>query len=39
MLLAKQTAQLAQPFGISTTSVVRLALPTVEKHEAWRKLR
>jgi hypothetical protein len=35
MLLAKQTAQLAQTFGRTTTSVVRLALPTVRKHEAW----
>jgi hypothetical protein len=39
MLLAKQTAQLAQTFGASTTSVVQLALPTVRKHDAWKKLR
>ncbi len=39
MLLAKQTAQLAQTLGAATTSVVQLALPTVRKHEAWRKLR
>jgi len=39
MLLAKQTAQLGLPFGATSTSVVRLALPTVEKHDAWRKLR
>jgi hypothetical protein len=39
MLLAKQTAQLAQTFGATTTSVVQLALPTVRKHDAWKKLR
>lgn len=39
MLLAKQTAQLALAFGAASTSVVRLALPTVEKHDAWRRLR
>lgn len=39
MLLAKQTAQLALPFGAVSKSVVQLALPTVEKHDAWRKLR
>jgi len=36
MLLAKQSAALAQSFGAVTTSVIRLALPTVQKHEAWR---
>jgi hypothetical protein len=36
MLLAKHAAELAQSFGTVTTSVIRLALPTVQKHEAWR---
>jgi hypothetical protein len=36
MLLAKHAAELAQPFGAVTSSVIRLALPTVQKHEAWR---
>jgi hypothetical protein len=36
MLLAKHSAELAQSFGAVTTSVIRLALPTVQKHEAWR---
>jgi hypothetical protein len=35
MLLAKHCAELAQPFGSVTASVVRLALPTVRRHEAW----
>jgi hypothetical protein len=39
MLLAKHAAQLAQPFGAVGESVIRLALPTVQRHEAWRKLR
>jgi hypothetical protein len=36
MLLAKHAAELGQPFDAVTASVVRLALPTVQKHEAWR---
>lgn len=36
MLLAKHAAELAQPFEAVTSSVIRLALPTVQKHEAWR---
>jgi hypothetical protein len=36
MLLAKHAAELVQSFGTVTTSVIRLALPTVQKHEAWR---
>jgi hypothetical protein len=36
MLLAKHAAELGQPFEAVTASVVRLALPTVQKHEAWR---
>jgi hypothetical protein len=36
MLFAKHAAELAQSFGTVTTSVIRLALPTVQKHEAWR---
>lgn len=36
MLLAKHAAELAQSFGAVSKSVVQLALPTVQKHEAWR---
>jgi len=36
MLLAKHAAELAQPFEAVTTGIIRLALPTVQKHEAWR---
>lgn len=36
MLLAKHAAELGQPFEAITASVVGLALPTVQKHEAWR---
>jgi hypothetical protein len=36
MLLAKHAAELGQPFEAVTMSVIRLALPTVQKHEAWR---
>jgi hypothetical protein len=36
MLLAKHAAELGQPFEAVTVSVIRLALPTVQKHEAWR---
>lgn len=36
MLLAKHAAELGQPFEGVTVSVIRLALPTVERHEAWR---
>lgn len=36
MLLAKHAAELGQPFEAVTVSVIRLALPTVQKHEAWK---
>jgi hypothetical protein len=36
MLLAKHAAELGRPFEAVTASVIRLALPTVEKHEAWK---
>ncbi len=36
MLLAKHAAELAQSFDAVTVSVIRLALPTVQKHEAWK---
>lgn len=36
MLLAKHAAEPAQPFEAVTGSVIRLALPTVQKHEAWK---
>ena len=36
MLLAKHAAELAQSFEAVTVSVIRLALPTVQKHEAWK---
>jgi len=35
MLLAKHCAEVAQPFGEVTDSVVTVALPTVSQHEAW----
>jgi hypothetical protein len=39
MLLARQCAQLGGAFGAVNTDVVELALPTVERHEAWQQLR
>lgn len=36
MLLAKHAAELGQPFEAVTVGVIRLALPTVQKHEAWK---
>jgi hypothetical protein len=39
MLLARQCAELGDAFGTVNVDVVELALPTVERHEAWRLLR
>jgi DNA polymerase III delta subunit len=39
MLLARQCAELGGAFGTVNVDVVELALPTVERHEAWQLLR
>lgn len=39
MLLARQCAELGGAFGNVNVDVVELALPTVERHEAWQLLR
>jgi hypothetical protein len=39
MLLARQCAELGDAFGTVNVDVVELALPTVERHEAWQLLR
>lgn len=39
MLLARQCAELGGAFGTVNVDVVDLALPTVERHEAWQRLR
>lgn len=39
MLLARQCAELGGAFGAVNVDVVELALPTVERHEAWQRLR
>ena len=39
MLLARQCAELGGAFGTVNVDVVELALPTVERHEAWQRLR
>jgi hypothetical protein len=38
MLLARQCAELGGAFGTVNVDVVELALPTVERHEAWQLL-
>ncbi|MGH2878437.1 MAG: hypothetical protein ACRDK4_02365 [Solirubrobacteraceae bacterium] len=39
MLLARQCAELGRAFGTVNVDVVEIALPTVERHEAWQRLR
>ena len=39
MLLARQCAELGGAFGTVNVDVVDLALPTVQRHEAWQRLR
>jgi hypothetical protein len=39
LLLARQCAELGGAFGTVNVDVVELALPTVERHEAWQLLR
>jgi hypothetical protein len=39
MLLARQCAELGGAFGTVNVDVVDLELPTVERHEAWQRLR
>jgi hypothetical protein len=39
MLLARQCAELGRAFGTVNMDVVDLALPTVQRHEGWQRLR
>jgi hypothetical protein len=39
MLLARQCAELGGVFGTVNVDVVELARPTIERHEAWQRLR